>query len=251
MPLKRRASIAGVMGLGHFEAGKTFGPGEIDIIERFCQLTVIALDNAQLYSRLQGELKERHCAEEALREANLELKRLASLDGLTQIANRRRFDESLQKEWRRLRRSQAPVALIMADVDFFKHFNDTYGHQAGDKCLKAVAQTLSANVYRPADLTARYGGEEFAILLPETDAAGAYVVAQRVLSAIRSLKIAHATSDAASHVTVSLGIACLTAGVEPDTALLIQLADKALYDAKKEGRDRACLQAVAHDHLPN
>jgi len=251
MPLKRRSSIAGVMGLGHFEPGKTFGQGEIDIIERFCQLSVVALDNAQLYSRLQDELEERHRAQEALKGANMKLERLARLDGLTQIANRRRFDESLQKEWRRLRRSQAPVALIMADVDFFKRFNDTYGHQAGDKCLKAVAQTLSANVYRPADLTARYGGEEFAILLPETDAAGAHFVAHRILSVIRALKIEHATSDAASHVTVSLGIACLTAGVEPDPALLIQLADEALYDAKKEGRDRACFRAVAQDHLPN
>ena len=126
MPLKGRSSIAGVMGLGHFEPGKTFGKGEIDIIERFCQLAVIALDNAQLYSRVQDELAERHRAQQALKEANLALERLASLDGLTQIANRRQFDTVLKKEWKRLGRSKAPLALILADVDYFKSFNDTY-----------------------------------------------------------------------------------------------------------------------------
>lgn len=133
------------MGLGHFEPGKTFGQGEIDIIERFCQLAVIALDNAQLYSRLQDELEERHRAQEALKSANLKLERLARLDGLTQIANWRRFDEVLQEEWRRMSRSKAFIALIMGDVDFFKRYNDTYGHQAGDRCLQTIAQTMSAN----------------------------------------------------------------------------------------------------------
>ncbi len=181
MPLKGRSSIAGVMGLGHFEPGKAFGKSEIDIIERFCQLAVIALDNAQLYTRLEEELAERQRAQQALKNANLALERLASLDGLTQIANRRRFDEILQKEWKRLRRSKASLGLILADVDYFKGYNDTYGHQAGDSCLQAIARTLAANAYRPADLTARYGGEEFAVLLPETDAAGSCFVARRIL----------------------------------------------------------------------
>ena len=232
MPLKRRSSIAGVMGLGHFEPGKTFGQGEIDIIERFCQLSVVALDNAQLYSRLQDELEERHRAQEALKSANLKLERLARLDGLTQIANRRRFDEALQEEWRRMSRSKASIAMIMGDVDFFKRFNDTYGHQAGDRCLQVIAQTMSANVYRPADITARYGGEEFVILLPETDIEGARFVAQRIRAAIHNLKIPHACSDAAPHVTVSLGVACLAAVADGDPSFLIQLADEALYEAK-------------------
>jgi len=251
MPLKRRSSIAGVMGLGHFEPGKTFGQGEIDIIERFCQLAVIALDNAQLYSRLQNELEERHRAQEALKSANLKLERLARLDGLTQIANRRRFDEALQEEWRRMGRSKAPIALIMGDVDFFKRYNDTYGHQAGDRCLQVVAQTMSANAYRPADLTARYGGEEFAVLLPETDIEGARFVAERILAAIHSLKIPHADSDAAPHVTVSLGVACLTAPADEDPSLLIQLADEALYHAKEGGRNQVALQAPDHALCPN
>lgn len=158
MPLKRRLSIAGVMGLGHFEPGKTFGQGEIEIVERFCQLAVIALDNAQLYSRLQDELKERYRTQKALKEANLALERLAGLDGLTQIANRRRFDEVLQEEWKRLSCSKTAIALILLDVDFFKRFNDTYGHPSGDKCLQTIARTMSANAYRAADMAARAMG---------------------------------------------------------------------------------------------
>ena len=245
MPLKGRSSTAGVMGLGHFEPGKTFGQSEIDIIERFCQLAVIALDNAQLYSRLEEELAERHRTQQALKKANLELERLASLDGLTQIANRRRFDEVLQNEWKRLRRSKAPLALILADVDHFKDYNDTYGHQAGDGCLQAIAQALAANAYRPADLTARYGGEEFAVLLPDTDAVGSCFVAQRVLEAIRNLRIPHTASGVAPHITVSLGVACLTASVDADPRTLIQLADEALYEAKKAGRNRLVIQGLA------
>jgi len=242
MPLKGRSSIAGVMGLGHFEPAKTFGQSEIDIIERFCQLAVIALDNAQLYSRLEEELAERHRTQQALKEANQELERLASLDGLTKIANRRRFDEVLQSEWKRLRRSKAPLALILADVDHFKDYNDTYGHQAGDSCLQAIARTLASNAYRPADLAARYGGEEFAVLLPETNAAGSCFVAQRILEAIRNLSIPHAASGVAPHVTVSLGVACLTASVDADSRTLVQLADEALYGAKTAGRNRMILQ---------
>jgi diguanylate cyclase (GGDEF)-like protein len=251
MPLKRRSSIAGVMGLGHFESGKTFGEGEIEIVERFCQLAVIALDNAQLYSRLQDELKERQRAQRALKEANLALERLAGLDGLTQIANRRRFDEVLQEEWKRLSRSKTAIALILLDVDFFKPFNDTYGHQSGDKCLQAIARTMSANAYRPADMAARYGGEEFAVLLPETDAVGARFVAQRIRAAIHNLKIPHETSEAAPYVTVSLGVACLTAGVDGDASCLIQLADHALYDAKKSGRNRVVLQDADYAYFSN
>jgi diguanylate cyclase (GGDEF)-like protein len=242
MPLKHRSSVAGVMGLGHFEPGKTFGPGEIDIMERFCQLAVVALDNAQLYSRLQDELQQRQRAQKALREANRELERLAGLDGLTQIANRRRFDDVLREEWKRLGRSRAPLALILLDVDLFKRFNDTYGHQAGDRCLQRIARTLAANAYRPADMAARYGGEEFAVLLPETDAAGARFVAERILASIGDLRIPHASSGVAPHVTASLGVACLTAGTEADATRLIQLADEALYEAKNGGRNRVILQ---------
>ena len=242
MPLKRRSSVAGVMGLGHFERGKSFGKDEIDIIERFCQLAVIALDNAQLYSRLQEELRERHRAQKALKKANHELERLAGLDGLTQIANRRRFDATLHDEWRRLRRSKAPIALILGDVDFFKRFNDTYGHQAGDRCLQVIAQTISANAYRPADMAARYGGEEFAVLLPETDGLGAQFVARRILAAVHSLKIPHAYSDVAPFVTVSLGVSCLMACPDTDPSCLIQLADESLYKAKKGGRNKVAFQ---------
>ena len=127
-------------------------------------------------------------------------------------------------------------------MDFFKLYNDTYGHQAGDSCLQTIARTLSANAYRPADLAARYGGEEFALLLPETDAAGGCFVAQRLLEAVRNLRIPHAASETAPHVTVSLGVACLAASADEDPRTLIQLADEALYEAKKGGRNKMVLQ---------
>ncbi len=169
-----------------------------------------------------------------------QLKRVATHDALTGIANRRRFDELLALEWARLQRAEpgASLALILADVDHFKRYNDRHGHPAGDAVLRAVAQAMAGALHRPYDLLARYGGEEFALLLPQADAAGARAVAERLLAAVRALALPHADSPTAAWVTISLGLACAN-GERPDSAAaLLAEADAALYRAKAGGRDR-------------
>ena len=176
----------------------------------------------------------------ALQDANQKLEQLANLDGLTQLANRRCFDARLKAEWKRLAREQQPLSLIMFDVDKFKLYNDYYGHLAGDDCLMRIAQTVQQTIHRPADLVARYGGEEFLVLLPNTDLAGAIKVAESIQQAIHALAIPHLQSDVKNIITVSLGITSRIPiwNIRPDT--LIASADKALYDAKQNGRDRYC-----------
>jgi diguanylate cyclase (GGDEF)-like protein len=167
----------------------------------------------------------------------------ALLDGLTNIPNRRRFDEALEAEWKRAQRSGLPLALAMVDIDFFKCYNDLYGHSAGDVCLKKVAAVLAASVARPSDLVARYGGEEFVMLLPETDAAGALAIAEYFRARIEALHLPHEDSAVAAGVTVSVGVA---AALVPETAdsplTLLEAADQLLYRAKAAGRNRVCLE---------
>lgn len=171
--------------------------------------------------------------------ANKELVRISSSDGLTGVANRRFFDETIALEWRRARRHSNSIAMLMCDVDFFKLFNDTYGHQAGDDCLRKVAFAISLNTERPSDLVARYGGEEFVVVLPETTIGGALMVAEKIRQAIRELNIAHESSPG-GRVTMSIGIASAAPGFDNPPDDLIHAADKALYRAKREGRDRVC-----------
>jgi diguanylate cyclase (GGDEF)-like protein len=176
-----------------------------------------------------------------LDEANRELTRLSEVDGLTGIANRRCFDETLLREWRRAARKGAPISLLIADVDHFKDFNDGYGHQLGDECLKKVAHGLKACLHRSTDLAARYGGEEFAVVLPDTDAFGAAGVAETMRSAVADLQIGHAFSPVATHVTISIGIATAAPGRSDEQGhrVLTQQADQALYRAKHAGRNRS------------
>jgi len=182
-----------------------------------------------------------------------ELRAMASTDGLTGVANRRSFDEALAREWRRQQRSGQPLSLLLVDVDHFKAYNDHYGHQGGDACLRSVAQALAEARRRPADLAARYGGEEFALLLPDTDRDGADYVARRIMELIEALALPHESSRTAPHVTVSVGISYLDqihadrrpAGAGPATPgespeALLRAADIALYAAKQAGRARAC-----------
>ncbi|MBD0336505.1 MAG: diguanylate cyclase, partial [Cyanobacteria bacterium Co-bin13] len=176
-----------------------------------------------------------------LRQANEQLKKIAFLDGLTQVANRRRFEQYLSQEWRRLAREQAPLSLIMCDIDYFKNFNDIYGHQAGDGCLRRVARALSRSIKRPADLVARYGGEEFAVILPGTDLAGAESVAEDMRIAVRSRRIPHAGSQIETFITLSLGVATCIPTPSGSPEMLIGRADEALYRAKHTGRDRIVL----------
>ncbi|MBK9218370.1 MAG: diguanylate cyclase [Uliginosibacterium sp.] len=173
-----------------------------------------------------------------LDEANKELTRLSSVDGLTGISNRRQFDESLAREWARSLRSAAPLSLLMCDVDYFKQYNDLYGHQAGDECLIAVARVLQSRVKRPADVAARYGGEEFAIVLPDTDKDGAISVAETVREGIAELKMRHEGAKIGM-LSISIGVASVIATREGSAAeMLLAAADAALYAAKQKGRNR-------------
>jgi diguanylate cyclase (GGDEF)-like protein len=190
---------------------------------------------------LQVEIQQRLQAEEALQEANQELRRLAFLDGLTQIPNRRWFDQRFMQEWARLKREGNSLSVILCDVDYFKQYNDTYGHQTGDDCLRDIARALSIAARRPSDLVARYGGEEFVVLLPNTDLAGAMEVAQAMRSFIHELKIPHRKSSISNLVTMSFGIASVvpTDAMMPEHILID--ADRGLYQAKEDGRDRVAI----------
>ncbi len=168
------------------------------------------------------------------------LRDLSFKDSLTGINNRRAFDENLEKEWRRARRNRTPLALMMLDIDCFKAFNDTYGHQEGDSCLKEVARVIMANLKRPADFAARYGGEEFVVLLPETAWDDAVVVAETIRLGVAALEIPHKKSDIAEYVTLSAGVACLVPDEEQSADNLMKVADLALYAAKSAGRNRVC-----------
>jgi len=208
-------------------------PDQIELIARIrahskSYLTQLQRDEAfKSLRKLQSELEK----------SNVELQKLSSLDGLTGIANRRSFDEFIDKECLRSARENSTLSLILIDIDFFKPFNDNYGHLAGDGCLRQVAAALDEMVHRPADLVARYGGEEFAVVLPNTDIKGAEKLAKKLCEKIRSLKILHEYSEVTDHITVSLGITSGVAceGVSPSD--LILQADEALYLAKELGRN--------------
>jgi diguanylate cyclase (GGDEF)-like protein len=178
-----------------------------------------------------------------LEKANTQLLHLSRTDALTKIANRGEFNRVLNQELNRLKRSQQGIALLLLDVDFFKHYNDRYGHPQGDWCLIQIAQALKHVVKRSTDLVARYGGEEFVIILPESDLAGAIVVAERIQQTIQQLNIPHERSDVSAVITVSIGISVIQLCphhivVETLSEILIKQADMALYQAKTQGRDR-------------
>lgn len=189
------------------------------------------------------DITDRKKAEAMLQEANRKLQYLAIIDGLTQLANRRQFDECLNQEWKRLERDKLPLSLIMCDVDFFKAYNDTYGHQLGDDCLRSVAKAIKASVKRPYDLAARYGGEEFAVILPNTEAEGALHIAETIRNEIQQIKIEHAGSKVNNYVTLSLGISTMIPSPELSAEALVKAADTALYTAKEQGRNRAIAYA--------
>lgn len=170
--------------------------------------------------------------------ANQRLTKMAFLDGLTQVANRRRFEQHLEGEWRRMTREQVPISLIMGDIDYFKAFNDRYGHQAGDNCLRLIARTLTRATKRPADLVARYGGEEFAVVLPNTDLQGAEKVAENIRLLVHSRRIPHEGSELAGFLTMSLGVASCIPQTNHSPSDLVKQADDALYEAKRRGRDQ-------------
>jgi diguanylate cyclase (GGDEF)-like protein len=183
---------------------------------------------AKSFIRMSGEIrsKTRSLEEQAIR------------DGLTGLLNRRRFDENLGKEWNRSYREQKSLSLVMADIDDFKAYNDTYGHQEGDECLRLVAQACGSAALRPGDLPFRYGGEEFALILSETDAEGAVLVAERIRVAIENLNIEHSGNPREGKVTASFGVATADSNNRMSKEELLRSADEALYRAKQAGRNR-------------
>ena len=168
------------------------------------------------------------------------LRDIALIDGLTGVANRRKFDLEISAAWRTCQRNQTPLSLLMLDVDYFKRFNDLYGHQLGDSCLQWVARAIRRPLQRPKDLVARYGGEEFTCILPDTDADGARFIAQQLLDAVAALKLEHADSEVSHLVTISIGAATQLPNLQANPEALIEAADQQLYRAKEEGRARVC-----------
>lgn len=237
IPLMAGPQVVGVIGLGFFGNEIGIGEEERQLLCRFAELASIALDNARLYAEQQQEIRIRQKAEADLRQANLALQNLAIVDALTRLANRRRFDEALVREWRRLARVRKPLSLIMLDVDCFKPYNDNRGHLDGDLCLRDIARTISENVRRPGDLAARYGGEEFAVILPDTPIEGATHVAEAIRMAVEDLQIPHDSSTVIPVVTVSAGIASIEPHPDIPHQRLIQAADDGLYRAKSCGRN--------------
>lgn len=210
-------------------------PDRIELIARIrahtkAYLTQLERDDA--FRRL-GELQQE------LQKSNAELQKLTCQDGLTGIANRRRFDDFIRKECLRSARDGMPISLILIDIDYFKLYNDNYGHLKGDDCLYKVAAALQKAVQRPADLVARYGGEEFAVVLPSTDAAGAMKLADLLRRTVEGLELPHAYSPLSNIITISMGIACKVASENASPADLIEMADAALYEAKNAGRNQS------------
>jgi diguanylate cyclase (GGDEF)-like protein len=257
LPILNQGKLVALLYLENNITAGVFTPERLELLKLLCAQAAISLVNARLYTQAQAyakELKEANTlladyntnlektvAErtEELQKANQKLLELATSDGLTHIPNRRLFDQTFQKEWKRHIREQEPLSIILIDIDYFKHYNDYYGHLRGDDCLYRVAQAISQVPKRAADLVARYGGEEFAIILPNTLEAGAKEVAEVVRNSVLSLEIPHAQSDVSDFVSLSLGIATVVPNNQYSAEDLLAQADHALYQAKKLGRNQS------------
>jgi diguanylate cyclase (GGDEF)-like protein/PAS domain S-box-containing protein len=185
------------------------------------------------------DISETVRAEQEIKKVNEKLKMLSVIDGLTQIPNRRRFDEYLSSEFKRHYRDKNHISVILSDIDFFKYYNDNYGHQAGDECLQKVAKTISDTANRATDLAARYGGEEFVVVLPATDEDGAMAVAEEIRTNVQNLQVPHEKSQVSDHVTLSLGVATMIPEGDISADDLVAMADEALYEAKENGRNQS------------
>ncbi|MFW6335000.1 MAG: GGDEF domain-containing protein [Desulfosalsimonas sp.] len=215
-----------------------------DLLDEYKKLFRQTRRLVKMSDRMQKDLNELNAELQKHKEI---LSQMSYVDGLTGIANRRKFNEVIEAEWKRAARSAAPLALIILDLDFFKPYNDNYGHSAGDECLVQVARGLSDAVNRPGDLAARYGGEEFAVLLPETDISGAINVACRIQDNIEALGLVHGFSPVSAVVTASIGAAAMVPDKKLSYNELVEAADQQLYAAKQEGRNRVKGRVAEYD----
>ncbi|MEA5509128.1 diguanylate cyclase [Crocosphaera sp. UHCC 0190] len=243
-PLKVQNQTIGVIKVSHVQP-TNYTSEELKLFTSLTSQAAAAIQTAQYYEKLKEysqTLEEKVIQRtQELEQAKKELEYLANVDELTQVYNRRYFNEYLLREWKILARERKFISLILGDVDYFKLYNDCYFHQAGDKCLQKVTKLMKQLVKRPADLVARFGGEEFVIILSNTNSLGAEKVAQQLCLGVENLKIPHCCSQCSPYVTLSLGVATTipTAHVSPEK--LIKAADQALYQAKATGRNRYCL----------
>jgi diguanylate cyclase (GGDEF)-like protein len=234
-------ALSALFNAGRYDVG-FYGGRIYGLLAASLVLVVLLHENARLYMQL-------HKLRDSDRAKAAELHRLSTVDPLTGIANRRAFEEALDQEWRRMARHQTALSLLMIDVDYFKRFNDSYGHVGGDQCLRVVAQVLASRARRAGEMAARYGGEEFAVLLPHTEIDAAAKLARVICEAVRERAIPHQASEVAPYVTVSIGVASIADipafagtfardGGPAGATVLIEAADQALYRAKTGGRNR-------------
>ncbi|MBE9169421.1 diguanylate cyclase [Pleurocapsales cyanobacterium LEGE 06147] len=224
VPIINEKKLWGLLSAEQYTQPRQWQTGEIELLQQIAVQLAIAIHQSELYQQLE--------------KANQELEKLAEIDSLTGIANRRKFDECIAREWLRLARERVHLSLILCDIDHFKLYNDTYGHQAGDRCLKQVSQAIAKAIKRPADLAARYGGEELAIILPNTTPEGAEKLARQICLKVEALQIPHLNSPINMYVTLSVGVAGCIPRHESSPQALISAADRALYQAKEAGRNR-------------
>jgi diguanylate cyclase (GGDEF)-like protein len=217
VPIIQGDNLWGLLIAHHCRSPRHWRELEVNLLTQLAAQVAIAIKQSELYQQVQ---------------------RQAIVDGLTQIPNRRRFDEYLQQVWQQMESIQAPLSIILCDIDFFKLYNDQYGHPAGDDCLRQVATAINKAGKRPGDLVARYGGEEFVIVLPNTSISGAVQVAESIREEVKALQIPHKKSLVSKNVTLSLGLASIIPTVGFCPSELVATADEALYQAKAQGRDR-------------
>jgi diguanylate cyclase (GGDEF)-like protein/PAS domain S-box-containing protein len=230
VPILQGDKLWGLLVAHHCNAPREWQAWETELLQQLATQLEIAIQQAELYHQLKL--------------ANQQLENIAMVDQLTQIANRRCFDSRLERVWQYLLREKGCVSLLLCDIDYFKQYNDTYGHATGDDCLRLVAKAFKQTVKRATDLAARYGGEEFVVILPNTDSDGALQVAQAIHQAIAQLNIPHVASAVKQHITLSIGIATVIPQLEMLPLDLIESADQALYQAKSQGRNRSCIHQL-------
>ncbi|NEP89428.1 MAG: EAL domain-containing protein [Okeania sp. SIO2C2] len=228
-------NVWGLLIAHHCRENRQWEISETDLLRRLAAQTAITIQQAQLYQRLE--------------KLNQELEAIAYIDDLTGVFNRRHFEQKFKQEWKRLAREQGLISIIMLDIDYFKPYNDTYGHQQGDKCLQQVAKAIQTTVKRPGDFVARYGGEEFVVVLPNTPMEGALKVAENIRTEIEALKIPHQASATSQWVTSSLGVADTNCSKTSNPERLLKAADTALYNAKTSGRNRIGIYYISMESL--